>query len=66
MSSSSSTQSGHAPPLASSSRTPPSTSPEGDDYSEDGLDIHDAELLAEDPFQDTDVLDTRYEITKDR
>ena len=49
MSSSSSTQSGHGAAIASSSRTPPSTSPAEDD-SDDGLDIGREELLADDPL----------------
>ena len=51
MSSPSSSQSEHAPALASSSRTPLSSSPAQDD-SDDGLEIQNEELLAEDPFSD--------------
>ncbi|KAK4503072.1 hypothetical protein PRZ48_006499 [Zasmidium cellare] len=48
MSSSSSSHSPHAPAVASSSRSPPND----DDASDDGLDIGEQELLAEDPMNE--------------
>ena len=59
MSSSSSSGSGYAQALASSSRTPPSTSPANEDYSDDGLDIQDSELLADDPLHEDGVPNAR-------
>ena len=59
MSSPSSSQSGHAPAIASSSRTPLSISPEQDDSSDDGLEFHHAELLAEDPLHENGSPDGR-------
>lgn len=52
MSSSSSAQSGHAPAHASSSRSPLPLTPEDDTLSEDGLDIGNEELLADDPLHE--------------
>ena len=60
MSSSSSNQSGHAPALASSSRTPLSASPVEGDHSDDGLEIQDEELLAEDPLRESGGLNERF------
>ena len=58
MSSPSSSQSGHAPALASSSRTPPSASPAEDSQSDDGLEIENDELLAtEDPLHEHGALE---------
>ena len=52
MSSSSSNHSGHAPAIASSSRSPQSASPDEDSLSDDGLDIQNSELLADDYLHD--------------
>ncbi len=59
MSSSSSNQSGHAPALASSSRSPLSASGE-DDPSDDGLEAADEELLADDPLHENGAVDGRF------
>ena len=56
MSSSSSNRSPNAPVLASSSRSPRSE----DDLSEDGLDIGNEELLADDPFHEDGALNEGY------
>ena len=58
MSSSSSDRSGHVPAFASSSRSPLSASP-GDDDSDDGLQIGDEELLADDPLNGNGGLNGR-------
>ena len=55
MSSPSSNQSGHAPAHASSSRSPLSASPGDDGFSDDGLDITNDELLADDPLHDQGI-----------
>lgn len=57
MSSSSSNHSTHAPAVASSSRTPPTD----DDASDNGLDIGDHELLADDPLHEEGGLDGGYD-----
>lgn len=57
MSSSSSNQSSHAPAVASSSRSPPTD----DDHSDDGLDIDNHELLADDPLHGDGGLDGGYD-----
>lgn len=59
MSSPSSSQSGHAPAIATSSRTPLSVSPPDEDYN-DALELHDDELLAEDPLHENGSPDGRY------
>jgi hypothetical protein len=60
MSSSSSNQSGHAPAIASSSRSQLTPSPGEDDFSDDGLDIGNEELLADDPLHGDGHLNERY------
>lgn len=60
MSSSSSNHSGHAHPVASSSRSPLSASPREDDFSDDGLEIQDAELLADDPLHENEGVNGGY------
>jgi hypothetical protein len=59
MSSSSSNQSGHAPALASSSRSPLSASGE-DELSDDGLEIPEEELLADDPLHENGAFNGRF------
>lgn len=59
MSSSSSNQSSHAPAVASSSRSPQIE----DDQSDDGLDIDNNELLADDPLNGDGGLDAGYDKT---
>ena len=61
MSSPSSNHSGHARATASSSRSPLSASPGEDDFSDDGLEIQDAELLADDPLHEGGAPDGGYE-----
>lgn len=59
MSSSSSDRSGYAHAAASSSRSPLSASPGQDDGSDDGLDIGEEELLADDPLHGDGALNGR-------
>ena len=59
MSSSSSNHSGHAPALASSSRSPLSASGE-DELSDDGFEIANEELLADDPLHENGAVNGRF------
>ena len=65
MSSPSPIQSGYASAhaQASSSRSPLSASPPGDDLSDDGLEIRDEELFEEDPLHESGGSNGKYVYT---